>query len=528
MTRDQLLVGVISSRSLFRWQARCIEALAAVPGVKLERWLQVPADLPPGSARRAAGAMVVAPVPDVLLALRRDDQTLSPPALDDGQRLDVVLDLTFGGMEASIPLASEWWRFGYGMDLIRDPARAALVDYVRGPGVTRVALVSDPAGVIIREGWLQTVSWWTGNPLDRLLLDPAAWPAIEALRRIDPATGTPSGIGGEANAGWVTSQSAPRRREQGLPSRVLKVAAAGRRMKGWPAVLTRHIDWNVGIVQAPIGAFLVADEVPDITWLPKRPGRFAADPFGLVRGDVLHVLFEDFSQRRGRGSIFHTAVSPDGTISAPECVLDPGAHASYPFLVEHEGTVFMLPEIASSGELVLYEAVDFPYRWRPAVTMLPGIPAVDASVVEFGGRWWLFATRLDRGANQNLFVWHAPHLTGPWTEHAANPVKTDARSARPGGTPFVVEGRLYRPSQDNSRRYGGRVILNRVDLLTPTTFDERPVKAIGPRQSSGYPDGLHTLSAAGDRTLVDGNSLHFVFDVLRRNVASKLPGRPAW
>ena len=268
-----------------------------------------------------------------------------------------------------------------------------------------------------------------------------------------------------------------------LPQPLLEVAAVGRRMRGWVDVLVRHHDWNIGIVQAPIERMLTADEGPAITWLPARPGHFAADPFGLERDGVLHILFEDFDQRRGRGSISHIAIGPNGTVSDPECVLDPGVHASYPFLVEHEGAVFMLPETSAAGELVLYEAVDFPHRWRPAVTLLPGIPAVDASVIEHAGRWWMFATRLDRGANNNLFVWYAPQLTGPWTPHAANPVKTDAHSARPGGTPFVSAGQLYRPSQDNSLVYGGRVILNRVDVLTPTAFSERPVK--GHRAAAG-------------------------------------------
>ena len=229
-----------------------------------------------------------------------------------------------------------------------------------------------------------------------------------------------------------------------------------------------------------------------------------------------------------RGYISHVAIDPSGGVSDATPVLDPGSHASYPFLVEADGAVFMLPEVAQAGELVLYEAVDFPYRWRPAATLLPGVPAVDASVVEFDGRWWMFASRLDRGTNQNLFVWHAPELTGPWTPHAANPVKTDARSARSGGTPFISGGRLYRPSQDNSRSYGGRLILNRVEVLTATAFDERPVRVIDPRKGSRYPDGLHTLSAAGGRTLVDGKVLHFVKDAARFNVraSSRCGGRP--
>jgi hypothetical protein len=96
--------------------------------------------------------------------------------------------------------------------------------------------------------------------------------------------------------------------------------------------------------------------------------------------------------------------------------------------------------------------------------------------------------------------------------HRLDPVKIDARSARPGGTPFVVDGILYRPAQDSSRRYGGRLAVNRVETLTPDRFVEQVAATINP--SSRYPDGLHTLSAVGQRTLIDGNARHFIPDAL--------------
>ena len=228
----------------------------------------------------------------------------------------------------------------------------------------------------------------------------------------------------------------------------------------------------------------------------RHPGRYVADPFGVERDGVLHVLFEEFDQRRARGYISHLAIDPGGGVSEATPVLDPGSHASYPFLVEHEGGVFMLPEVAQAGELVFYQAVDFPYSWRPAVTLLPGVPAVDASVVEFDGLWWMFATRLDRGPNQNLFAWHAPTLTGPWTAHAANPVKTDARSARPGGTPFVWGGRLYRrPGQLTDVRRSSRPEPGG----GPDQDGVRGAPRPGPRPAEGFAVPRRTPYAVGRR-----------------------------
>jgi hypothetical protein len=48
------------------------------------------------------------------------------------------------------------------------------------------------------------------------------------------------------------------------------------------------------------------------------------------------------------------------------------------------------------------------------------------------------------------------------------------------------------------------VVLNRIDRLTPEHFSERPVRRLAPATKGLYPHGLHTLSGAGNLTLVDG------------------------
>lgn len=517
MARSALRVAVATDVPLVQWQARCIEALAAVPGVSLERWIQVaPAQSPAvgggGAGGTGVASMAVVPTPSVLRELDREDG-LDPTSADAaaGGEVDVVLDLSAGGVASPVTWATEVWGFRYGEARSTDPVRALLLDYIRHPGRSRVFLVAEPGERVVRDGWL---SWWRGEQLDRILLDPVSWPATAALDRLDPnAAGDAPGPAGPP----------PRsRRGPGVPRPLLEVAAVARRGLSVASTFTRHDDWHIGVIDAPIETVVAPEGEMRIRWLDGRPGRFAADPFGLERDGVLHVFFEDYDQQMARGTISHIEIAADGTPGDPEPVLDPRVHTSYPFLVEDQGSVFLMPETAAAGKLVLYEAVEFPRRWRPAATLLEDVPAVDASVVEFGGGWWMFATRLDRGANHNLFIWHAPELTGPWTPHARNPVKTDARSARPGGTPFVSGGKLYRPSQDDSHGYGGRVVVNEVEILTPRAFAERPVRLIEPPHDSPYRDGLHTLSGAGTRTLVDGNARHFVRDTFRRDVAARL------
>lgn len=73
MTHVRLRVAVSTDGPVVRWQARCVEALAAVPGVALERWVRLSADRPPHRAGTDSGALVAVPVPDTLRALRPED-----------------------------------------------------------------------------------------------------------------------------------------------------------------------------------------------------------------------------------------------------------------------------------------------------------------------------------------------------------------------------------------------------------------------------------------------------------------------
>jgi hypothetical protein len=121
-----------------------------------------------------------------------------------------------------------------------------------------------------------------------------------------------------------------------------------------------------------------------------------------------------------------------------------------------------------------------------------------------------------KGDTSELHLWYSSSAQGPWQAHPDNPVKIDVRSARPGGTPFYADGVLYRPAQDCSRVYGGRIVINRVTTLTPTAFHEEPAATVDPDPAGPYPAGLHTLSAVGDVTLLDAKRMVFVPEAFRR------------
>jgi len=274
--------------------------------------------------------------------------------------------------------------------------------------------------------------------------------------------------------------------------------------------LFRQDDWNIGLVESPITDFLDPSAKPKIVWLPRTEfSKCLADPFAVTRDHKTYVFCEEFDYRTFKGRIVYTEIDGIRT-AAPKAAIELSTHMSYPYLLEYESETYCIPETAEAGEAALYKAEEFPSRWVKVGSLLRNFPAVDSTVFRYQGRWWLTCTKRDDARNSKLFVWHSAELLGPWKPHAANPVKVDIHSSRPAGTPFVHGGHLYRPAQDCSRTYGGRIVLNRIDTLTPSQFVEEDVAVIGPYLNGPYAEGVHTLSAVGNRTLTDGK--RFIFN----------------
>ncbi len=271
-----------------------------------------------------------------------------------------------------------------------------------------------------------------------------------------------------------------------------------------------HQSWNVGIVNAPIRSFLEDDARPSVQWLPPLgKGKYLADPFGLTLQGQTYIFCEEFDYQSYKGIIVGILLSEEGFPISRRIAIQSPFHMSYPYILEYGGHIYCVPETHEAREIGLYRPDEFPNRWSKTATLVPNFSGVDPTIFPHDGRWWMLCTDSDTGPNEALFAFHAPNPLGPWQPHRANPIKRGSSGTRPGGTPFIHKGELYRPAMDCSTLYGKQIVINRVKRLTPNEFEEEPVKVIGPFARGRYRDGFHTLSSLGDKTLVDALQLTF-------------------
>lgn len=365
---------------------------------------------------------------------------------------------------------------------------------------------------ILRRGVFRTVGSSLRDSADGVLSEVARWPGelcSSIARRGRISLCSDSGPGASERATAPARLALLGLLRSVVRNRLLKVAERA----------FRHDCWSVGLVRSPIQSFVLPGFTCEPLWLhPSRRGEYLADPFGYECGGRLVVLIEAYEQRTDRGHLESVVGLDTATPHRSEVDLRDDVHLSYPYLVKWRDSVFCVPESAHAGETVLYRGSPSPSRWERVATITDG-PVVDPTLFLHEDVWWLAGTNLSRGPNHILFLWYSRDLLGPWRPHPHNPVKIDVRSARPAGTPFRHQGRLYRPAQDCSERYGGRIVINRVLHLSPDGFEEEVAAVVDPSAFGPGWRGAHTLSQVGSSTLVDAKRAAFVPAALLRNLA---------
>lgn len=232
--------------------------------------------------------------------------------------------------------------------------------------------------------------------------------------------------------------------------------------------------------------------------------RFYADPFLLNRDGRHFLFFEDYPFDHGKGVISFTEIDANGNCSPPEVVLEAAHHFSYPYVFEHDGEIYMVPESLATQTVDLYRAVEFPKKWTLEKTLLQNVSAVDPTILFHDGKFWMFVGGMSKEClNEELHLFYADSLFGPWVPHEKNPVVSDVRRARPAGKIFCHNGELIRPGQDCSPRYGRAVALNRIEELSTSEYRETQIAIIGPEWSK-WNRGTHTFNQTETLQVVDG------------------------
>ena len=231
---------------------------------------------------------------------------------------------------------------------------------------------------------------------------------------------------------------------------------------------------------------------------------YYADPFVVSDAGAAWLFCEEFHYPTSRGHIAAARLTSDLAPTALKRVLDPGCHASFPFVFPHEGRFFMLPETSRGGFVGLYECDAMPDRWRPVARLLDGVDCADSVLHRHRGTWYLITSEADSPAtsNRRLAIYFADALLAEtWQPHPVNRERRYAERphgyGRNAGALVEAGALLLRPMQSSTDYYGQATRIMQVVELSPARFEERPFEGEHILQRIAAGHSTHHVSEAG-------------------------------
>lgn len=234
--------------------------------------------------------------------------------------------------------------------------------------------------------------------------------------------------------------------------------------------------------------------------------RFWADPHILYEGGAYYVFIEEYLYCKKKAHLSLMIMDQFGAHSVPRKIIERDYHLSNPFIFKWKEEYYIVPETADKHSIELYKCVDFPYEWEFCMNLMEHVNALDATLFYREHKWWLFANIAEiEGVStwDELFLFYSNDLfNATWKAHPLNPIISDVKRSRPAGRIFERNGKLYRPSQNSSHRYGYGFKINEIICLSETDYEEIEVASVDPYWHRDIL-GTHTFNFENNLIFID-------------------------
>ena len=245
-----------------------------------------------------------------------------------------------------------------------------------------------------------------------------------------------------------------------------------------------------------------------------RLGYFA-DPFAWQWKGERWLFLErfDYIQNKGRIVAVNMATSVEHPVAGDGVFGEISCHASFPFLVEIDGKLHMIPETSARRTVDLYQCTEFPGTWRLRKRLLVDVDAADSMLLRKDGIDYLFTSVRDGEGNRHLEIFSSRDiLNEALLPHPINHRRLYAGeqfgTGRCGGfLGFDGRGRLLRFMQNSRHHYGEGGQWMEITDLSPLSFSERPL------ENGALPEGFPDCRQSHHLSLGAGE---FVWDVRDR------------
>ena len=251
---------------------------------------------------------------------------------------------------------------------------------------------------------------------------------------------------------------------------------------------------------------IVSKELSKFKKILPPKGKFWADPHVIKKQDTYYIFIEELIYKENKGFISVIEMDNQGNYKDPVKILEQDYHLSFPFIIEDNDDIYMIPESKESKNIQLYKCVNFPYKWELETILMNNVNAVDTVVTKKDNKYWLFTNMIENdGASlyDELYLFSSDSLvSNDWKSHPENPIVSDVKNARMAGKLFEQNGNLHRPSQNCSNHYGYGMQINQITELTENAYTEKTTKSIFPNWDKRI-SSTHSISHTDNLTVID-------------------------
>ncbi|MCU6186045.1 MULTISPECIES: glucosamine inositolphosphorylceramide transferase family protein [Citrobacter freundii complex] len=283
-----------------------------------------------------------------------------------------------------------------------------------------------------------------------------------------------------------------------------------------------HESWDIMILKDH-GSHLFPDNTLEILSKTtaqqlKKKYTFQADPFIVEKADKLYVFYEAFSFRNSKGTLRCRVLDRELTEIDDvklEGFDDLKCHLSFPFLIHINDQLFMIPESSERKEVILFQSVEFPARWKKIKVLISDTELTDNVFLTINETCYLLSTTMDN----EIIIHSAENIFGEW-QRIAPSLKMSNHHHRGAGAPYLVDNKMYFLTQEcTPETYGKSIYIKELVTLNDTVFDESLIEKIN--SSINHSDGVHTLNFSNNYIVYDSKINKFSFLSILKKISYK-------
>jgi CDP-glycerol glycerophosphotransferase len=259
------------------------------------------------------------------------------------------------------------------------------------------------------------------------------------------------------------------------------------------------------------------------TVLTNPPGVGRADPYAITFDKQPYVFFEEYDVIEKHSYICVGKFDEQtGRLREVSILVDTDNHVSFPFVFYYEKDYYLILEESRRNVISLYKFTDFPRSIVFVKDLLTNVKAFDSSIIERPDGFYLFTSHVKerkRWGNDNLAIYFSPNFLTTNFHKVGKSFQKLGMDSRNAGAHFLRDGRLYRPSQDSTKRYGHHIVINEVLEISKCSYRERAIERIYPK----WPHvATHTYNHCGNLIFTDVKSISYRLSDIIKNIRDVL------